>query len=91
MYTLFELDEHYALRLQEASTGDDPSEKHMSVSFSSRLLDDFMKEWLLRKQELSNGIITHEEYMEWKVNWPRTADGCGKHQPSIPWRKNIEK
>ena len=36
---------------------------------------------------LAAGEITREEYLEWKLNWPQTADDCGKHTPSKQWRK----
>ena len=42
----------------------------------------------LRKQELTKGAITKEEYQEWKLNWPQTADDCGKFEPSKKWRKD---
>ena len=46
-----------------------------------------MIEWMLRKQQLRSGEITKEEYQEWKLNWPQTADDCGKFQPKKEWRK----
>jgi len=79
MYTLFELDEHYNLEIQ----GDD----RFSIDFNNRLANDFLKEWQLRKQELADGEITKEEYIEWKINWPQTADDCGKFKPKKQWRK----
>ena len=82
MYTLFELDEHYRIFLTEHS------QKQIGVSFDSKLLNDFMCEWQLIKQELAEGKITKAEYMEWKLNWPQTADGCGKFTPKKQWRKN---
>ena len=30
---------------------------------------------------------TKEEYLEWKLNWPQTADGCGRYEPKKKWRK----
>ena len=90
MYTLFELDEHYpSTRLYEVTDTTDPDfpEKHMAVSFRYRLLDEFLKEWQLRKKQLRDGEITKEEYLEWKLNWPQTADGCGRYEPKKKWRK----
>ena len=90
MYTLFELDEHYpGTRIYEVTDTTDPDfpEKHMAVSFRYRLLDEFLQEWQLRKKQLSSGEITKEEYQEWKLNWPQTADDCGKHEPHKKWRK----
>jgi len=82
MYTLFELDEHYKISLFEQS------KKKINITFDSKLLNDFMSEWLIRKEELSEGTITKEEYQEWKLNWPQTADGCGKFKSKKQWRKN---
>lgn len=92
MYTLFELDEHYPIRLHEVEDDTEPDfpEKHIAVNFHARLLDSFFKEWMLRKQELRDGKISKEEYMEWKINWPQTADDCGKFEPSKKWRKDDE-
>ena len=28
--------------------------------------------------ELKSGVITRDEYFEWKINWPYTCDDCGK-------------
>ena len=80
MYTLFELDEHYNLEIQ----GDD----RFSIDFNNRLANDFLKEWQLRKQELADGEITKEEYIECKINWPQTDDDCGKLNPKKQWRKD---
>ena len=79
MYTLF----------YEVTDTTDPDfpEKHMAVSFRYRLLDEFLKEWQLRKKQLREGEITKEEYLEWKLNWPQTADGCGRYEPKKKWRK----
>ena len=83
MYMMFELDEHYKISLSEQS-------KKINIGFDSKLLNDFMREWLLRKQELADDIITKEEYNEWKLNWPQTADDCGKFIPKKQWRKNSD-
>lgn len=94
MYTLFELDEHYpGTRIYEVTDTTDPDfpEKHMAVSFRYRLLDEFLREWQLRKKQLSSGEIGKEEYQEWKLNWPQTADDCGKHTPSKQWQKYLTK
>lgn len=80
MFTLFELDDNYPVKIL-----DTPNEKH-SVCFDSVLMDSFLKEWKIRKQELADGIITPEEYLEWKINFPKTADDCGKHEPSKKWK-----
>ncbi|MDE6501259.1 MAG: helix-turn-helix domain-containing protein [Ruminococcus sp.] len=80
MFALFELDDNYPIKIL-----DTPNEKH-SVCFDSVLMDSFLAEWQTRKQELADGIITPEEYLEWKINFPKTADDCGKHEPSKKWK-----
>ena len=79
MFALFELDDNYPIKIL-----DTPNEKH-SVCFDSVLMDSFLAEWRTRKQELADGIITPEEYLEWKINFPKTADDCGKHETSKKW------
>jgi len=87
IYTLFELDEHYRIYLNEITnpyTSELPRNQ-IGVSFNGRTLNDIMREWLIRKQELAEGTITKEEYQEWKLNWPQTADD---NTTIKKWRKN---
>ncbi len=70
IYTLFELDEHYDLSLH--SIKDSDNEPHTAISFNYSLLDDFLNSWRKKKEELDSGIITREEYFEWKINWPNS-------------------
>ncbi len=90
MYMLFELDEHYpSMRLfdVEDDTDEDDPEKRIAVCFRYKLVESFLKEWKLRKEQLTNGEISKAEYEEWKLNWPQTADDCGKFQPKKEWRE----
>ena len=86
MSTLFELDEHYGIRLLDAVEEDGYSKKVTSVNFNSLVLEGFMKEWQQRKKDLADGVISKAEYMEWKLNWPRTAG----ENPTKQWRKPPE-
>lgn len=95
MNTLFDIDEMSSVYLYEVEEEPDPAfpyypDKHMAVSFHYKMIDDFFREWQIRKQELANKEITKEEYMEWKLNWPATCDDCGKYEPKYKWRKNNE-
>lgn len=65
-----------------------PAKPPIGLYFRYGLLDEFMHEWLLRQQELEAKQISKEEYFEWKINWPRTCDDCGKREPTIQWRKD---
>lgn len=38
------------------------------------------------EKELAEGKISKSEYMEWKLNWPDTADDCGNGKPKKNWR-----
>jgi hypothetical protein len=48
--------------------------------------------WDLGEFDQRGGIPTkygtREEYQEWKLNWPQTADDCGKFTPARQWRKS---
>lgn len=88
MYTLFELDEHYNTIVHDVPDEEYPESKHLAVQFKSNLLDSFLKEWQQRKKDLADGVISKAEYTEWKLNWPVTADDCGKHKPTKEWRDN---
>ena len=65
-----------------------PAHPPVGLWINYGLVNDFMKEWVLRKEELKSGEITRNEYFEWKINWPQTCDGCGKHEPKKQWRNN---
>ena len=69
--------------------GDDwPAHPPVGMYFQYGLVDEFMREWLLRQQELHAGEITRDEYLEWKLNWPHTCDDSKESEYYIPWRKN---
>lgn len=64
-----------------------PAHAPVGMYFKYGLVDQFMREWLLRKEELKAASITRSEYFEWKLNWPQTCDACGKQEPSVQWRE----
>ncbi len=63
-----------------------PAHPPVGMWFNYGVLNDFMKEWVLRKDELKSGKITRDEYFEWKINWPQTCDGCGQYELKRQWR-----
>lgn len=83
MYTMFELDEHYDLSIHDF-------DGKKCIAFNAKLVDDFFAEWQVRKKDLADGTISKVEYMEWKLNWPQTADDLGKCEPTKQWRKPAE-
>ena len=40
----------------------------------------FLKEWVVRMDELKSDVITKDEYFEWKITQPQTCDGCEKYE-----------
>ena len=71
----------------EYSNSDEwPSEPPVGMWFNYGLVDEFMREWMIRKQELKNKEITDSEYLEWKLNWPDTCDDCGRFEPKKGWK-----
>ena len=91
LHALFELDDLYPWMHLIEVVGDTDEElprKRVALCFDYNILNGFMTEWMLRKQQLRSGEITKEEYQEWKLNWPQTADECGKFQPKKEWRKD---
>ena len=49
MYTLFELDEHYDMPLYEVKDKK-TKETHICVGFDYALLDDFLSDWMKKKE-----------------------------------------
>ena len=68
-----------------------PAHPPVGMYFQYGLVDEFMREWLFRQQELHAGEITREEYFEWKLNWPHTCDDGLESEYYIPWREKINK
>ena len=77
MYDLFELEEYYPnLRIVEVEDESDPEAtgKHFAISFGDKRLDAYLDELKLHQEQLANGEITKEEYLEWKYQWSPTSD-----------------
>ena len=51
------------------------------------LVNEFLREWCLQKEQLKSGEISEEEYFEWKINWPCTCDDSKRFDYYVPWRK----
>lgn len=83
MMMLFELDEHYPISIEDC--GDEDGNRRKGVVFGSILMTDLLSEWQRRKKHLADGKISKAEYTEWKLNWPKTTDDCGKHEPAKEW------
>ena len=90
-----ELPQNYDVRIsarEDTSARYNPSDdwplRPPIAMYFNALVNDFMREWLVRQQEYLSKQITRDEYFEWKLNWPDTCDDLGKATPTIQWRKN---
>lgn len=62
----------------------------VGIWFNYGLVDEFMYEWMIRKQELKNKEITDNEYFEWKINWPDTCNECVKFEMKRNWENHLQ-
>lgn len=69
-----------------------PAVSPVGMWFNYNSVNAFMHEWMIHKQELGNGEITQDEYLEWKLNWPDTCteqgNACKPCEPKYKWKKN---
>ena len=93
LHALFELDDRYPwMHLVETTDNTDASVPHkrIAICFDYNLLNDFMTEWMLRKQQMRSGEITREEYQEWKLNWPQTAGSLNPRKHGAKTNRDIK-
>ena len=92
MQTLFELDDLMPVSVHtlEPGDGDEDGEDRFVIELGEHLLDRHLREWQQRKRELEAGEISPDEYMNWKLNWPRTSDQAGRHSQKKAWRNAPE-
>ncbi len=87
---LFELEDHAELRPVAVTEGKGKSkETHMYIGLDKedRILDNGLYEWAIRKQELENGEISEDEYLDWKLNFPNSSDERSDLESYYNWRK----
>lgn len=91
IHLLFDLEQeskkHHTNNFSIISVPDELGNPQPALQFHNHLLNKFLEEWQLRRKELSEKIITKEEYAEWMMNFPATSDSCGKSEPIKKWRK----
>jgi hypothetical protein len=47
--------------------------KKVNIHIPHRLVDEFLLGWAEQRRMLANEEITKEQYVEWKLNWPRST------------------
>ncbi len=61
-FTLFEYDNDLPIIIKKENG-------HYLLDLDNFIFDDFFEEWMQKKANLKNGIISKEEYIEWKLNY----------------------
>lgn len=51
-----------------------PVESPVGLWFNYSLVDEFMHMWMHKKSDLENGIISQDEYFDWKIRFPDSCD-----------------
>lgn len=75
MYELLWMDEEYPdfIHLFKMKQGTDPHpfsffNNPIGIYFNSPAMNEFLNEWLVRQQELAEGKISKDDYLEWKFS-----------------------
>ena len=63
------------------------SQKRIAVVYNYDHMDEYLREWKLRREQVLNHTITVEEYTEWVVNWPDTSDVFVDEPNYRDWKK----
>ena len=79
------------IKAEYDNNDDMPAIPPVGMWFHYNTVNEFMHEWMVHKQELADGEITPDEYLEWKLNWPDTCcesgPSCQPCEPKIKWKK----
>lgn len=68
-----EFDWEYKAIYNRANEGRMISDIPIGLNFNDYEINEYIRGWMKKKQELQNGLITEEQYFEWKINWPESA------------------
>ncbi|MEF9967384.1 MAG: helix-turn-helix transcriptional regulator [Longicatena sp.] len=53
-----------------------------AISIDSQFFNNFLEELVSIRKELTDGTISYEEFIDWKVNWPLSSGTSPKYK----WR-----
>lgn len=93
MYSLFDQGNNpMRVQLEEVLTTDglQRPQKRIAVIYNYDHMDEYLREWKLRREQVLNHTITIEEYTEWVVNWPDTSDVFVNEPNYRDWKKTEE-
>lgn len=93
MYSLFDQgNDPMRVQLEEVLTtnGLQRPQKRIAIIYNYDHMDEYLREWKLRREQVLNHTITVEEYTEWVVNWPDTSDVFVDEPNYRDWKKTEE-
>lgn len=93
MYSLFDQgNDPMRVQLEEVLTTDvlQRPQKRIAIIYNYDHLDEYLREWKLRREQVLNHTITVKEYTEWVVNWPDTSDVFVEEPNYRDWKKTKE-
>ena len=93
MYSLFDQgNDPMRVQLEEVLTTDglQRPQKRIAIIYNYDHLDEYLREWKLRREQVLNHTITVKEYTEWVVNWPDTSDVFVEEPNYRDWKKPKE-
>lgn len=93
MYSLFDQgNDPIRVQLEEVLTTDglQRPQKRIAIIYNYDHLDEYLREWKLRREQVLNHTITVKEYTEWVVNWPDTSDVFVEEPNYRDWKKTKE-
>lgn len=93
MYSLFDQgNDPMRVQLEEVLTTDglQRPQKRIAIIYNYDHLDEYLREWKLRREQVLNHTITVKEYTEWVVNWPDTSDVFVDEPNYRDWKKTEE-
>ena len=93
MYSLFDQENNpMRVQLEEVLTTDSLQcpQKRIAVIYNYDHMDEYLREWKLRREQVLNHTITIEEYTEWVVNWPDTSDVFVNEPNYRDWKRTKE-
>lgn len=54
-----------------------------AISIDSTFFNDFLEELVPIRKELTDGTISYEEFIDWKVNWPLSSGTSPKYKCAL--------
>ena len=93
MYSLFDQgNDPMRVQLEEVliTDGLQRPQKRIAIIYNYDHLDEYLREWKLRREQVLNHTITVKEYTEWVVNWPDTSDVFVEEPNYRDWKKTKE-